>query len=640
MNLNSENDGTPPFPAGSPPPGLFTQNLRVLCERFPGLADMLSLHNGMQAGAEPAAIPSRYRLEYTRNGQPLISVDGFFLQSRYNPRREASRTLDDPAAGFSPEGCVFAGLGSGYFCLEYAARFPQAVIVILEPDVHVFLLCMQAQDLRPVFERKNTVLLVGMRARDCALTVEKLREAGACLPVFRPPALGKISADWFAEFAETVRRTQEKRNINRNTLKRFGGLWLRNMAKNLGEMQTRCGITPFAGVFAGFPVLLLAAGPSLDSVLPLLPALRETCVVVAVDTALRACLRAGVQPDFLVLVDPQYWNYRHIAGLSAGRTFFITESAAWPAVFRFPCRDIFLCASLFPMGRFLEGGGDRGTLGAGGSVATTAWDFARYLGGNPVYAAGLDLGYPDGKTHFHGALFEEKAHTESGRLRTAETAAAGILASGGAFRAEDASGKTILTDRRLSLYSWWFETAAAAHPETQTRRLSDSGLRIPGISAADPEEAAALPPRRKDIDRILERIRTETAGGQDESAQRAFLAAEQNLLRGLEEVRTLAENASRLCTKALRSAESGRDGGGAQALSALDEAAAALDRHPVKDVLAMTFTESGETFAGNPEKNAAGSFFANAGRFYDKIAESAAVNLRALKKNAASLKNP
>ena len=92
----------------------------------------------------------------------------------------------------------------------------------------------------------------------------------------------------------------------------------------------------------------------LYEVITQLPRLADRCVVIAVDTALRACLSAGVQPDFTILVDPQYWNWRHLDGTRAAGSVLITESAAWPAVFRYPARDIFLCSSLFPLGKYLE----------------------------------------------------------------------------------------------------------------------------------------------------------------------------------------------------------------------------------------------------------------------------------------------
>ena len=254
------------------------------------------------------------------------------------------------------------------------------------------------------------------------------------------------------------------------------------MCKNLSVLRDLPGIASFADILADVPVLVLAAGPSLDRILPDLPRLRKRCAIIAVDTALRATLRAGVEPDFIVLVDPQYWNWRHLDGLSCPNSILITESAAWPAVFRFKTRATCLCSSLFPLGKFLEARtATRGELGAGGSVSTTAWDFARHLGATRIFMAGLDLGFPDRKTHFTGSIFEERAHTASLRLAPAETAGYHALYGAGPYPVSDYAGNPVLTDKRLILYAWWFESRLAGTRRTKRPRLPPRASGSPGL---------------------------------------------------------------------------------------------------------------------------------------------------------------
>ncbi len=624
MSLNSETD----LQEGL---ARFEENRKALCRFNPALAALLSLNDEAKATKRLNAVPEEYSVRFTKEGLPLLSVRGFQLQSRYNPEREAARALDDPAAGFSAAGCIFAGLGLGYYCLEYAKRFPAALLAIIEPDVNVFLLCMKHKDLVPLFANGKAIFLIALSPSECVAAIGELQEkAGFKLPLFSPPALSKANSEWFAAFHEELRRRSEKREINLNTLKRFGSLWLKNIAKNRSEMKARQGIVRFKGVLQGFPALLLAAGPTLDNVLPLLKALREKCVVIAADTALRACLREGVQPDFLVLVDPQYWNYRHVAGLSCPGTFLITESAAWPAVFRLECRDIFLCSSLFPIGKFIEERTEKkGALGAGGSVATTAWDFARYIGAGHIYAAGLDLGYPKGKTHFRGALFEEEAHASSSRLNTAEQASVAALFSAGAFMTESALGGAVLTDKRLNLYAWWFENAFSS-AEVKTILLSAEGVKIAGAGLASAESLKALPDRRAQIDALLGKIEAEAAaekeGDAQRAAERAFEKVEDELLQGLKEILALAEKGEALCERRLNVAQS-KTQVEPQALKELGRINKAITAHPVKDILAMAFTEDESQFAAQDGKNANASFLLNSLLFYRKIAEAARANL-------------
>lgn len=240
--------------------------------------------------------------------------------------------------------------------------------------------------------------------------------------------------------------------------------------------------------------MVLAAGPSLEPVLPELSEIKRRAVIVCVDTALRQCLRAGVEPDFIILTDPQYWAYRHIAGLSAPSSVLIAEAAVHPAVFRFPCRKVVCCSSQLPVGRFFERFcGVKGDLGAGGSVASAAWNFAEFAGAEAVFAAGLDFSFPERQTHIRGSLFEEEAHRTSSRLHPAETAGAPLLLSGGVQRGCDYKGRPVLTDRRMQLFAWWFESRLAACPSVRTYALSDRGLAVPGIEPADASALRSLP---------------------------------------------------------------------------------------------------------------------------------------------------
>lgn len=564
----------------------FAANRTLFGARFPDLSRLLALDPEDLAERLVAEIPADYALVPAQSGLQTISVRGVFIQSRYDPARDAARAFADlfPKA---KEGCVFAGMGLALVPELLAKANPDATIIIAEPDIFLFLLCLTSRPLAPLFAHRNLIFLVGTQPREVCSLIEKLSLED--LPVYENPAIMSANKPWFDEFAQLRRRNREKKEINANTLRRFGDLWLSNMSRNLPEMRDRDGIARFALAFADMPVLVLAAGPSLDRMLPYLPRLRQKCVIIAVDTAVRACVRSGVEPDFIVLVDPQYWNWRHLDGVSSPSSILITESAAWPAVFRFRCRNIFLCASLFPLGRFLEERTEkRGELGAGGSVSTTAWDFARHLGTKNILMAGLDLGFPDKKTHFTGSIFEDRTHTTSTRLSPAENA--GYLALYGAcpYPVRDYRGGTVLTDKRLILYAWWFESRLARYPEARTSTLTSEGVRIPGFFVAEMGEVLGLPDMRKEIDERLSRL-SDAGDGRDKEAKNAkFSRALADLVDALGELDSLAKRGLSLCDAFERAAKDGRQ---AKALAEMDEIDRKIIMHRAKDIAAMVFAD-------------------------------------------------
>ncbi len=292
---------------------------------------------------------------------------------------------------------------------------------------------------------------------------------------------------------ETVHSWILRRDINVNTLSRFGRLWVRNLCRNMDAFLRCPGVAGLAGTFGDLPGLIVAGGPSLDALLPRLPELRQRMLVVAVNTPVSACRAYGVEPDFTVVVDPQYWASRYLDWTGTDNGVMVAEPSACPRAFRREA-PFFLCSSLFPLGEILESAvGEKGKLGAGGSVATSAWDLARLLGARPLYVAGLDLGFPGMRTHCRGVFAEEMSLAASGRLAPVEGSSFRSIRDIGLFPSRSTAGGVTFTDRRMLLYKWWFENQMRMQPALSCFTLSADGIAVEGIPLAPLAQALALP---------------------------------------------------------------------------------------------------------------------------------------------------
>jgi hypothetical protein len=337
-----------------------------------------------------------------------------------------------------------------------------------------------------------------------------------------------------------------------------------------------------------------------------------------------------VDPDFTVVVDPQFWNARHLDRAGAAKTCLIAESAVYPPVLREPFARTFLCSSLFPLGRFIE---DRieskGSLGAGGSVATTAWDFARTLGARSIWIAGLDLSFPNLKTHFRGALFETRSLSASHRFTPAETFSAQSLREGRPFRVPSAAGGEVLTDKRLSLYSSWFENQFRLYPAIQNHSLSPDGMAIPGFPVSPLEELLDLPPRRAEITGLLaqaySRIDREfNAPPEREARSSRYTSACSGLLCGLETLRTLAAESADLASRAALPQD--------RLLKRLGDVNRLILESDVKDVAGFLFPPLAEleTDLQTPESAPYGRYLELSAKLYRSLAETAEYHLNIL----------
>lgn len=513
---------------------LLRANLGVLRESNPTLADLVAR----------AELPQDCEFEANRE-PPVMRVNGTLVHSSRNPYREAERLVNASLSVPRTRVVLFFGFGLG-FATEYALESErQYHCIVYEPDLGLIKAAFLTRDCRNILQNDRFSLFAGTDVEELIPLLRSVRDAE--LAVIRNRSLYIRNSASYQQLERVLEHLRQRQEVNHNTLVRFGKLWVRNLAKNLNVVSRAAGIQRLAEAYSGIPAVLLAGGPSLDAILPVLPQLSQRAVIIAVDTSLAAAIRAGVTPDYAVIVDPQYWNTRHLDAATGATCEIISESSTHPRVFRVLDGPVSMCSSLFPLGTHIEDPEEPfGALGAGGSVSTTAWDFARHLGCSPIYCAGLDLAFPGHNTHFRGSFFEARALTLCDRYFPVETMAFEYLHSGQSERIDANNGKTVLSDRRMSTYVWWFETQARRYPRTYTKNLSRDGAAIPGIPYASIDEPLAQAPRRRRIDEIRRSLspsgRTEEQHKRRRTALRDRLS---NLLEELASLGDLAEHAYR-----------------------------------------------------------------------------------------------
>ena len=488
--------------------------------RFPALAKMFSLESEKDIPEDiPLHLLAPLEILPSKQNIPTAKEGGKFLHSAYNPLREAEQAASSAHSSISEcSGCLFFSCGLGYAAIEYARLFPRDTIIIAEPDPRYFFTALSLVDFAPLFSHENFIIALGTGI-DSVVSLVEHTSGLKHTALSENQAQSAHAADYFNALRSLIERNKRKVDINASTLEKFSKLWLKNTCRNINYLRDLEGISIFKDSCPpDLPCLILAAGPSLEEVLPHLAELKKRSLVIAVDTALRACLVSGVEPDFIVLTDPQYYAWRHIGGLKSPSSILITESAAYPAVFRFECKKIVLCASLFPLGSYIESKiGSKGALVAGGSVSTTVWDFARFIGAKEIFAAGLDLGYPDLQTHIRGSTFEEAIHTKSSRLFPAEKQGSGLLFGANMSLEEDYSGNKILTDSKMKMFAWWFESKQEEFKDKiQSYSLSEKSLKIPGFKVAEMRELLNRAERLSEKEKFLHKgtfVPKSTEGG-------------------------------------------------------------------------------------------------------------------------------
>ena len=239
-----------------------------------------------------------------------------------------------------------------------------------------------------------------------------------------------------------------------------------NLAANTGLLDSDGDVASLFRTRDGAAAIVVAAGPSLPARLDWIRAHRSEHSLIAVTTALKPLLDAGIRPDLAVVVDESHLVGLHLDGLDPSVLREITlvyapvvhpeALARWPG----PRLAAYLHLPLY---RECEAKHPRGHLFCSGTVTHVAVDLARRMGHHRILLAGADFAFPGGRSHAQGVT--------QGTVRAA---------SAGGLTVPDGRGQAIATSVSLVGFLRDLERYIGDHPEVDFYNLGREGASIQG----------------------------------------------------------------------------------------------------------------------------------------------------------------
>ena len=471
-------------------PGLLARNLASLEGRmhpaFLGPLKALALPTGSLSLREGPEGRTLFERDVPGAGPAL-------LHSSRAPGAEAERQV----AAWAEECAVdWAGfivvLGfAGMFHVRAIAALakPGSLILVLDPDPAAFKTALGAVDLRELPTPPGGELVFCVSDDLVALSqhfrVHFAQRNAFNRFIFQHPASRRAAPELYARALELLRSESKLEAMDRGTVAYLSNEWMRNSLLNLPSLLRSQRFDALEGQFAGETAVVVAAGPSLDAALPILRALAGRAAIIAVGTALKPLLKAGVQPDFVVAVDWDPKGWRQFDGADPGGAFLITESITCPKVVElFAGRCFFFSSPALPeYNTWLQSfGALAGSLAVGGTVSLSALDAAARMGFAKVVAFGLDLACKeDGTSHAGNSMYHGEKY-----------AAPALVPVPGNY------AETVPTTRQFALYIKMLESyaaALAARPAApKLYNANTAGARLAGLELVRPEDALALAP--------------------------------------------------------------------------------------------------------------------------------------------------
>lgn len=473
---------------------IWNKNKQNLKKRFPALYSLFQNDIELFENKYADNINSLpfWNIQTAKNGEITASENSdtennILLHSAYNPTRESLGIVNQIK---NVQNIIFLGFGLGYQLKSISPEITEKQkLIIFENDINHFLGAISLLDWEEVFKVQNLILAINCPIDQVMPLIENQNQISFDSDglnnsfIFSQKSFTQHSQKYFDAILELINRNKQKNKINTATKNKFLDLWIRNSIRNIDNLSNHRTVNEFLKDNSYEPenCIVVAAGPSLQKILPKLPELQKKCTIICVETALFALLKINVQPDFIILTDPQFYAFEHIAKLKAPESILILPLSVHPAAFRFKAKEILICSDRIPISEFFEKNNPFGNLGEGGSVASVAWTLAKKLKSKNIYFCGLDLSYPLKETHIKGSNAENKWNLINNRIKTIEFLNSSSMIKSNLEYKENYLGQKVLTDSKMIIFAWWFESQIQKTPEINNYTLTPESLKIPGI---------------------------------------------------------------------------------------------------------------------------------------------------------------
>ncbi|HLP09689.1 MAG TPA: 6-hydroxymethylpterin diphosphokinase MptE-like protein [Opitutaceae bacterium] len=359
---------------------LLAANRRALATRFP---EVLRLLDSVAPVANPPAAPAE-------------ETPGFI----------------DEAARCSRLCLVLTGLPGPATAAALLRRGPREILFwCVEPAAEALAARLSAADCSAWLADPRVFLSLGAPAApELRRLNRELAWVDRARALFLPTRYAGREADWKPVLAATLSRIQQRWQNVLTDLKLAPVRW-ENTCANLPAFLASPAIDSLAGAFAGAPLVLVAAGPSLDDALPFLRRVAPHALIVTGNTSFRALAAHGLSPHLTVTVDPFPATDLGYDNCPLGGTHLVSPVFGYSGVHRRFAGRLFGMTDQSPLlARLRAAAGlpPPPPLLGEATVSSTVLNLAAYFGCTRVVFVGQDFAIADdGRSHASDTFYTD-----------------------------------------------------------------------------------------------------------------------------------------------------------------------------------------------------------------------------------------
>lgn len=347
----------------------------------------------------------------SKNGELYLTVNKgnkeYRLNSSYSPRHEAQKWIQQFAFRNMNTVITMYGFGNGSFAREILdKKGEEDVLFVYEPCPQLFYHVLENYDISDLLnERKLIIALEGINEFDFhnllqnVVNITNIRSQIRCTHPFYETIFPESGIKYWKEIKDNYFHTK----LNINTEMFFGKRFIKNALFNARYLKDSNRLQDFKDDFrTDIPAIIVAAGPSLRKNIEYLKKVKGKAYIFVVDRVLDYVLDEGLEPDFIVTIDPmkplEYFTRR--TDLTIPLLCELVSN--WEVLDRHKGKKIVYSCTPFFQKMYCELEKVPPMLNSGASVATAAFSACVQMGFENIVLVGQDLAYEGEFTHAGG----------------------------------------------------------------------------------------------------------------------------------------------------------------------------------------------------------------------------------------------
>lgn len=305
---------------------------------------------------------------------------------------------------------ILIGLGSAIYLKELIANTNENVnVVVYEPSISIFINTISNVDLTKEIENRPIAFVVeGLNGGEFTPIIEKLITESNLdfLKVEVHPNYQEFEAEKVLYAMRSINRQTDLILANVNTGAKFADVMAVNQFLNMEYICDGYNTRTLSQMIPReYPAILVAAGPSLNEDIEELRRAKGRAFLLAVDTAIKPLIKAGIKPDAFITIDAKKMLTLVDTDEIRDTAVIAPITASNEILRRQRGKKIFYYDGyILPWLTYLAINKMMPDVSSGGSVATSGFSLLYKMGFNEIILVGQDLAYTNNKSHADGTF--------------------------------------------------------------------------------------------------------------------------------------------------------------------------------------------------------------------------------------------